>query len=175
VTTVVGPGGEALLTLAETMDLLHLSPSQVTTLENSEKLHRVQPAALPPRSGGRGRGPTVFFARSEVESYRQEQLAELGAVEGEVLVWFEARRAEVDELRAENERLTERLARLTEGPQDVLRRRLDELDQRHRDLNKEVASLRKAHRAAVRTVRSLGKQLDRVTQMYQEAAERPRT
>lgn len=174
-TTAVGPSGEALLTLAETQDVLHLSPSQITTLENGGKLHRVQPARPPPRSGGRGRVPTVFFARAEVESYREEQLAELGAVEAEVLTWLEARRAEVDELRAENERLTERLARLTEGPSDVLRTRLDELERQNRDLNEDVKGLRKAHRAAVRTVRSLGKQLDQVTQMYQEAAERPRT
>ncbi len=173
-TTVVGSSGEALCTLAETMEILHLSESQVSTLESNGKLHRVQPASPPPRTGGRGRGPRIFYERSEVESYRQEQLADLGAVEAEVLTWFEARRAEVEELRAENERLTERLARLTGGPADALRRHLDELEQRNRELNEELTSLRKAHRAAVRTARSLAKQLVRLTEMYQKAAERPR-
>ena len=167
-TTVTGPSGEPLYSLAETMDVLHLADHQVRTLEGNKTLHRVQPTVAPP-AAGRGRAPSIFYARSEVEAYRQSQLADLGAVEAHFQSWFEDRRAEVAELRAENERLTERLARMTAGPQDVLRRQLAELEERNRELNAELTSLRKAHRAAVRSIRSLAKQLDRVTEMYEQA------
>lgn len=164
--TVVGPGGEPLCSLAETMTLLHLSENKVRTLETNEVLHRVVPAAMPQRTGGRGREPTIFYARREVEACREDQLYELGAVDAVVVTLLDDRRTEAEALRAENERLTERLARLTLGVQDGPERRLEQLEQLNRDLRAELTLMRKANRQAIKTTRSLAKQLTHVMKLY---------
>jgi hypothetical protein len=160
---VVGPGGEVLLSLAETMAVLHATESQVRTLEVNGRLVKVPPLA------GRGREPTVFYAHDQVEAVREEQLRELGAVDAVVLELLNARRAELEGLRSENERLTERLARLTNGPAGVLFRRVEELEQQNDELHRELTTVRGLHRAAVETVGSLASQLAAVASLYRDA------
>lgn len=171
---VVDADGELLLTADEAAALLHLpNVDRLHTHVTNGRLHIVQPASKPTRSG-RGRSPTKFYSATQVQCLRDAQLRDLGAVDNKILDVLRSAENRVQELELEVERLRAQVAAL-DLPSDTAASRALEFEGERDALATELADLQDAHRAALKALRQLTRHGTKMTEMYlrKQAPRRP--